>query len=116
YPSAVVSRLRRGVAGAVPETPKPGDARLAQTTTAVIGSRRDAMAGAVAEAGALGYEVLRLDDAVTGEARTTAVTHLRAVLARADGLNRPICVVSSGETTVHVTGSGKGGRNQEFAL
>ena len=28
----------------------------------------------------------------------------------------PVCVVSSGETTVHVKGSGKGGRNQEFAL
>jgi hydroxypyruvate reductase len=27
-----------------------------------------------------------------------------------------VCVVSSGETTVHVTGSGKGGRNQEFVL
>ena len=31
-------------------------------------------------------------------------------------LGRPACVVSSGETTVHVTGHGKGGRNQEFAL
>jgi hydroxypyruvate reductase len=38
------------------------------------------------------------------------------VLARADGVRRPVCVVSSGETTVHVTGAGKGGRNQEFAL
>jgi hydroxypyruvate reductase len=116
YPPAVVARLRHGAAGAAPETPKPGDARLAQTTTAVIGSRRDAMAGAVAAAGALGYEVLRLDDPVIGEARTTAASHLRAVLARADGIGRPACVVSSGETTVHVTGAGKGGRNQEFAL
>ena len=60
--------------------------------------------------------VLRLDDAVVGEARTTAVAHLRAALARAAGLGRPACIVSSGETTVHVTGRGKGGRNQEFAL
>ena len=29
---------------------------------------------------------------------------------------RPTCIVSSGETTVRVTGQGKGGRNQEFAL
>ena len=29
---------------------------------------------------------------------------------------RPACIVSSGETTVRVTGDGKGGRNQEFAL
>ncbi len=116
YPSAIVARLRRGIEGAVPETPKPGDARLAQTTTAVIGSRRNAMAGAAAAAESLGYQVLRVDDPVVGEARTTAVAHLRAVLAKASGVGRPVCVVSSGETTVHVTGRGKGGRNQEFAL
>jgi glycerate 2-kinase len=116
YPPAVVARLRNGGAGAVPETPKPGDPRLAQTRTTVIGSRRDAMAGASAEAGALGYHVSRLDDAVVGEARTTAVAHLRATLAQAAGLGRPACIVSSGETTVQVTGRGRGGRNQEFAL
>jgi hydroxypyruvate reductase len=60
--------------------------------------------------------VLRLDDPVVGEARTTGVAHLRAVLARTAGMGRPACVVSSGETTVHVTGHGKGGRNQELAL
>jgi glycerate 2-kinase len=116
FPPPVVARLRQGAAGEVPETPKPGDTRLAQTRTVVIGSRRDAMTGALTEAGALGYQVLRLDDAVVGEARTTAVAHLRAVLARAAGLGRPACIVSSGETTVHVTGQGKGGRNQEFTL
>jgi hydroxypyruvate reductase len=116
YPSAAVARLRRGADGAVPETPKPGDARIALTTTTVIGSRRNAMAGALEAAGALGYHVLRLDDPVVGEARTTAVAHLRAVLARSAGLGRPACIVSSGETTVHVTGHGTGGRNQEFAL
>ena len=116
YPSSVIARLRQGAAGAVPETPKPGDPRIAETRTAVIGSRRNAMAGALAEAGVLGYHALRLDDAVVGEARTTAVAHLRAVLPLAAGLGRPACIVSSGETTVHVTGRGKGGRNQEFAL
>jgi hydroxypyruvate reductase len=60
--------------------------------------------------------VIRIDDAVVGDARTTAVAHLRAVIARASGAGRPACIVSSGETTVHVTGHGQGGRNQEFAL
>jgi hydroxypyruvate reductase len=116
YPPAVTRYLQRGMAGEVAETPKTADARIARATTEVIGSRRDAMTGALAKAGALGYDLLRLDDAVVGEARTTAVAHLRAVLARAAGLRRPACIVSSGETTVHVTGQGKGGRNQEFAL
>jgi hydroxypyruvate reductase len=116
YPAPVVARLRRGAAGAVAETPKPGDARLSASTATVVGSRRDAMAGAAAEAASLGYHVVRIDDAVVGDARTTAVAHLRAVSARAAGAGRPACIVSSGETTVHVTGHGRGGRNQEFAL
>ncbi len=116
YPAAVVAHLERGAAGKIPETPKPGDARLASSSAIVIGSRRDAMTGAAAEAAARGYHVLRLDDAVVGEARATAVAHLRAGLARAGGIGRPACLVSSGETTVRVTGRGRGGRNQEFVL
>jgi glycerate 2-kinase len=116
YPPAVVARLRRGADGAIGETPKPDDPRLARAETTVIGSRRDAMAGAAAAAASLGYDVLRLDDPVIGEARSAGVSHMRAVLARTDGVRRPVCVVSSGETTVHVTGHGTGGRNQEFAL
>ena len=118
YPPAVVERLRRGADrdAAVPETPKPDDPRLRRASTTIIGSRRDAMAGAATEAASLGYEILRVDDPVIGDARTTAVSHLRTVLARAAGVGRPVCIVSSGETTVHVTGAGKGGRNQEFVL
>jgi glycerate 2-kinase len=116
YPAAVVRHLADGARGATPETPKPGDARLARATTTIVGGRRDAMDGAAREAGARGYHVLRIDDAVVGEARTTAVSHVRAVLARAASMGRPACIVSSGETTVHVTGRGTGGRNQEFAL
>src|SRR5262249_52142976 len=41
---------------------------------------------------------------------------VRAVLARAADVRRPACFVSSGETIVRVTGHGRGGRNQEFAL
>src|SRR5262249_26376175 len=55
-------------------------------------------------------------DAVVGEARSSAVAHWRAAVARASTLPRPACIISTGETTVHVKGSGKGGRNQEFAL
>jgi glycerate 2-kinase len=116
FPSAVVARLRRGVGLGVPETPKPDHPRLAHATTRVIGSRRDAMAGAAVDAAARGYDVLRVDAPVVGEARTAAVAHLRAAMTQASGRSRPLCIVSSGETTVEVTGHGKGGRNQEFAL
>jgi glycerate 2-kinase len=116
YPHAVVRRLVEGAAGRLPETPKPGDARLERVRTRIIGSRRDAMAGAAEAAAARGYHVVRLDDPVVGEARTAAASHVRAIAALAGTARRPACVISSGETTVHVTGRGRGGRNQEFAL
>ena len=116
YPADVVRRLEAGARGTVAETPKPHDARLSRAVSTVIGDRRDAMQGALREAGARGYHVVRIEDPVVGDARTTAPSHLRAVAARLADMGRPVCVVSTGETTVHVTGRGKGGRNQELAL
>jgi glycerate 2-kinase len=116
FPPPVVRRLTEGAEGRIPETPKPGDRRLARAAATVIGSRRDAMDGAVSEAAARGYRVVRIDDPVVDEARVVAASHARAVLALASDIQRPVCVVSSGETTVRVTGNGKGGRNQEFVL
>src|SRR5262245_25474386 len=57
FPPAVVTRLERGCAGAIPDTPKPGDPRLAQAETRVIGSRAEAMRGAESEARRRGYHV-----------------------------------------------------------
>jgi glycerate 2-kinase len=116
YPRAVINHLISGAQGRVPETPKPHDTKLAQAHTTVIGGRRDAMEGAVREAASRGYHVVRIDDAVVGEARIAGPSHLRAVVAQAADVGRPACVISSGETTVRVTGDGKGGRNQEFGL
>jgi glycerate 2-kinase len=116
YPPSVVARLSSGRDHELPDTPKPRDPRLARAVSTVIGGRSDAMNGAIREAEAHGYHVVRMDEPVVGEARTAAVEHLRAALARASGAGRPVCIVSSGETTVHVTGRGRGGRNQEFAL
>jgi hydroxypyruvate reductase len=79
YPAAVVDRFRR----ATGETPKPGDRALARTTTTLIGSRVDAMAGAESEARARGYRVVVFDGPVTGEARVAAAVHLHALLAMA---------------------------------
>ncbi len=115
YPSPVVARLERGAAGGWPETPKPGDPRLGRAEVAVVGGRHHAMEGAAVEARRRGYHAIALDPPVVGEARVAAVNHIRHLAMAAD-LPRPLCVISSGETTVRVTGGGRGGRNQEFAL
>lgn len=116
FPPAVVTRLERGRTGAIADTPKPGDPRLARTETRVIGSRAEAMEGAAGEARRLGYHVHVINQPVVGFAREAAASHLRTVGGIAATAPRPLCVVSSGETTVRVVGSGRGGRNQEFAL
>jgi hydroxypyruvate reductase len=116
YPAEVVNHLQRGLAGGIEETPKPGDPRLARSAALVIGPQRGAIEGARRAAEALGYHVLVLPAPVTGEARDVALTHLAGVSNAASSLPRPLCVISSGETTVTVVGGGKGGRNQEFAL
>ena len=116
YPRAVVDRLQAGAAGAVPETPAARDPRLQRAMARVIGPQRGAIDGADAAARSLGYHVHVIREPVTGEARDTARAYVQRVAADARALPRPLCVISSGETTVTVRGHGRGGRNQEFAL
>ena len=67
----IVSRqvVRAGLAGDVPDTPKPGHAALARAQARVIGSRIDAMEGARVAAVERGYQTIVLRDPVVGEAR-----------------------------------------------
>lgn len=114
YPQAVVRRLEQGASGAIDETPKAGDPRLARSMVRVIGGRRTAVAGARSAAESVGYVVHVIEEPVTGEARVAGYALIEA--ARVVSAPRPLCILSSGETTVRVTGRGKGGRNQECAL
>jgi glycerate-2-kinase len=115
-PANVLRHLERGAAGALEETPKPGDPRLAGSDFRVIANRHTAMRGAAGAAESRGYVTHVLPNATSGEAREAGEAFARAALAFADSCPRACCVVASGETTVHVRGAGRGGRNQEFAL
>ena len=116
FPPAALAVLMQGREGRIPETPKPGDARLARSRFHVIGSRVDALNEAARRAVELGYHAVTLPDPVVGEARVEGAAHVRRAAALCGAASRPACILSSGETTVEVTGSGRGGRNQEFAL
>jgi glycerate 2-kinase len=113
-PASVRNWLQRGVAGEVPESPKPGDASMARSHYELIGTRHVAMAAAAEDARRRGYEVVIIGPPVLGEARDAGAMHVAAVREAAAKRQGPICVISSGETTVTVTGTGRGGRNQEF--
>lgn len=114
-PRAVRAHLERGAAGSIDETPKPGDPRLQRCTFAVIANRRTAMQGAAREARRRGYIVRVLDVPTRGAAHEAGRIFAETALATPP-LAGALCLIASGEPTVRVTGSGRGGRNQEFAL
>jgi glycerate 2-kinase len=118
-PRSVMARLEDGAAGRVAETPKPGDRIFANVHNVVVGSNRLALQSAARKAKQLGYHTLILSSSMQGETRDVAWTHaeiLREVIRSNTPLRPPACLLSGGETIVTVVGTGKGGRNQEFAL
>jgi glycerate 2-kinase len=101
------------------ETPKPGDARLANVQNLIIGSNRLAVDAAAEKARELGYQAIVLSTTISGETREIASMHAeiaKEIVASDRPAPRPACILSGGETTVTVKGAGIGGRNQEFVL
>lgn len=114
-PEAVRRHLKTGAG----ETPKPGDARFEGHRSHVIATAQHALEAAAAQARALGYEAHILSDSIEGEARDVAEVHagiVRQIVARNQPFTKPCVILSGGETTVTVRGSGRGGRNAEFLL
>jgi glycerate 2-kinase len=117
-PPAVRRYLQRGKRGEVPETLKPGSSRGRSVHHHLIGSNhimREAVEQAAQEAGLF---TTLVSSPITGEACVAAkqlVNLSKAILTERGRVSQPYCVVAGGETTVTVTGRGKGGRAQEFA-
>ncbi len=101
------------------ETPKPGDPRFDRVHNVIVGCNIQALQAGAEKARELGFTPLILSDSITGNTTEAALMHValaRQVLQTGDPLPPPCCLISGGETTVRLTGNGKGGRNQEFAL
>jgi glycerate 2-kinase len=118
-PAPIVERLRRGMAGQIAETLKPGDPRFARVHNLIVGSNLQAAEAALAAARAAGFNTLLLTTFLQAEAREAG--RVLAAVARelansGQPLARPACIIAGGETTVTLRGSGRGGRNQELAL
>jgi hydroxypyruvate reductase len=119
-PSAVRKRLQAGLAGDIPDTPKPHDPVFDNCNTLVVADNRSAASAALAKATELGYNTVLLSTYVEGEAAEVAKVVVglgREVLDSGQPLPAPACLILGGETTVNLGDSpGEGGRNQELAL
>jgi hydroxypyruvate reductase len=112
-PRAALAVLEEGVAGRRPETPAPGDPALARVRTTLLARNRDALDAAAQAAHARGLRAVCVSAGLRGESRLAG--RRLAALARAVAPG-PRLLLAGGETTVTVTGPGRGGRCQELAL
>jgi len=115
-PAGVLAHLRRGAAGAEPETLKtiPVDAEGRPLVhNLIIANNAMALAAAERKAEALGYRVRNLGPHDAGDTQALAERMALELVDQPHGL----CILSGGETTVTLPSQhGLGGRNQEFVL
>ena len=115
-PEAALKHLQSEAASA----PLPDDARFAGNEIRVIASAARSLEAAAAEAEKRGIKAVILSDSIEGEAREVAGVHAaiaREIATRGRPFDKPIVLLSGGETTVTIRAKGgKGGRNAEFLL
>ena len=114
-PRSAIEHLKR----AANETPKPGDYRFANAQTIMIATPQLSLEAAASVARRAGVAPLILGDALEGEAREVGRVMAgiaRQTVLRGQPVPPPVVLLSGGETTVTVKGTGRGGRNVEFLL
>ncbi len=118
-PPPVKSLLSRGRKGLIAETPKPGDKVFRKVYDIIIGNNRLATSAVHKSFQRKGFRALTLTSVLQGEAKhvgTVLGSIAEEVVVSGNPLPRPCGIIAGGETTVTVSGEGKGGRNQEIAL
>lgn len=101
------------------ETLKPDDPRLPNIETHLIATPQLALEAAATRSRAAGIQAYILGDAIEGEARDVGAVMAgiaKQVSRRGQPFLTPCILLSGGETTVTIRGTGRGGRNVEFLL
>jgi glycerate 2-kinase len=118
-PSAAKKILNEGMRGSIPETPKRTNSCFKRVNCHLVGNNRVACVSALRYMRSKGIRTTILTSSVTGEARNLGSfigSLTREAVNFGQPFRRPCAFILGGETTVTVTGSGSGGRNQECAM
>lgn len=117
-PENILQHLHKGINGLIPETPKSGDIVFSKTINLLIGTNRLALEAAVRKAFDYNINALIIDTKLQGDVSSVAdyVVETAVRFRKDENEVKPVCLLFGGETTVKMTGKGKGGRNQHLAL
>jgi glycerate 2-kinase len=116
-PASVSAHLQAGLQGSIGETPKPGDAAFSKVSNKVIATAHQSLDAAAAFFRSRSITPVVLGDTVTGEAAEVAKVYaalVREIRGFGQPFVPPVVLISGGECTVTVRGSGRGGRCAEF--
>jgi glycerate-2-kinase len=117
FPEPARRRLEEGARGAVEETPKPGDARLAHVSYRVLAGPRRVEEEARRAIRARGLEAGLLARDTDLEVGALAAAYLARAVDEAAAGGKPRVLIGTGEPVVRVgAGAGTGGRATQLAL
>lgn len=118
-PKNILERVRKGLNGEIPDTPKQGDRVFGKVTNVLVANNMKTLKAMASKAESLGLKSLVLTSYLEGEAREVGkviASIAKQVVFHRVPIRPPCAIFFGGETTVTVKGKGKGGRNQELAL
>ena len=114
-PESVRDIITGGIDGSIPETPKNDDLIFNRVNNVIVANNKIICDSAVQKAEELGYKTVFLTTHLEGEARDMGFYLIDKAL-NFTSFKGKIMFISSGEPTVTIKGTGKGGRNQEMVL
>ena len=119
YRIEIPDNVRKHLQNGSWETPKPGDVRFEGNESHIVAKAEDALRAAENFVRSAGITPWTLSDSLEGTTGNIAKLHadiVRDVLLNQTPFASPGVILSGGEATVSVRGTGKGGRNTEFLL